>query len=108
MRYGYPEEYNMPVIRPVIDLETSPREISNAAHASKEPIFLTKEGYGDLVVLSMETWEDMNFDNEIYRKLLESSVEAKTNPRRLTHDEVFLPLRKKIADYRAAHPDVKD
>jgi len=52
-----------------------------------------------MVVMSMENWEEMNFENEIYQKLLEAQAEARSNPRRLSHDEVFGPLRKKIADY---------
>ena len=42
----------------------------------------------------------MNFENEIYQKLLEAQAEAGSNPRRLSHDEVFAPLREKIASYK--------
>jgi hypothetical protein len=50
-----------------------------------------------MVVMSMEIWEEMNFENEIYQKLVEAQVEAQSNPRRLSHDEVFGPLRQMIA-----------
>jgi hypothetical protein len=40
-----------------------------------------------------------DFENEIYQKLTEAQVESRTNPRRLSHDEVFGPLRQKIAKY---------
>ena len=88
----------MPVIRPVSDLETDLLGITKVVHENGEPVFLTNNGYGDMVVMSMENWEEMNFENEIYQKLLEARVEA-LNPKRLSHDEVFSPLRKKIADY---------
>jgi len=88
----------MPIIRPVSDLETSLSEITRAVHETDEPIFLTNNGYGDMVVMSMEIWEEMNFENEIYQKLIEAQIEAQSNPRRLSHDEVFSPLRQKIAD----------
>jgi prevent-host-death family protein len=89
----------MPVIRPISDLETSLTEITNTVHENDEPVFLTNNGYGDIVVMSMEAWEEMNFENEIYQKLVEAQAEARSNPKRLTHDEVFGSLRKKITDY---------
>jgi len=52
-----------------------------------------------MVVMSMDAWEEMNFENEIYQKLTEAQAEARSDPRRLSHDEVFGPLRQKIADY---------
>jgi len=87
----------MPMIRPISDLETNLPEITNAVHETAEPVFLTNNGYGDMVVMSMEAWEEMNFENEIYQKLTEAQVEARSNPRRFSHDEVFGPLRQKIA-----------
>ena len=89
----------MPIIRPISDMETSLPEIANAVHETDEPVFLTSNGYGDMVVMSMEAWEEMNFENEIYQKLIEAQAEARSNPRRLSHDEVFDPLRQKIAGY---------
>jgi len=52
--------------------------------------------------MSMEAWEEMNFENEIHQKLIEAQTEARSNPHRLSHEEVFSPLRQKIADYEAA------
>jgi prevent-host-death family protein len=48
----------MPQIRPITDLRNT-NEISDVCHARKEPIFITKNGYGDLVVMSIETYEEM-------------------------------------------------
>jgi len=92
----------MPIIRPISDLETSLSEITNTVHETAEPIFLTNNGYGDMVIMSMEAWEEMNFENEIYQKLMEAQAEARANPSRLSHDEVFGPLRRKIANYRGS------
>lgn len=47
----------MPDIRPISDLRSRFAEISRLAHEKDEPIFLTKNGYGDLVVLSVEAYE---------------------------------------------------
>ena len=92
----------MPIIRPISDLETKLSEITNAVHESYEPVFLTNNGYGDMVLMSMETWEEMNFENEIYQKLVEAQAEAHSSTKRLSHDEVFGPLRKKIAGYNVS------
>jgi PHD/YefM family antitoxin component YafN of YafNO toxin-antitoxin module len=92
----------MPVIRPISDLETNLSEITKVVHVTYFFFFLTNNGYGDMVVMSMENWEEMNFENEIYQKLVEAQAEARSNPKRLSHDEVFGPLRQKIADYKGS------
>ena len=48
----------MPQIRPITDLRNT-TEISNLCHARKEPIFITKNGYGDMVVMSMEAYDEL-------------------------------------------------
>lgn len=48
----------MPQIRPITDLRNT-NEISELCHAKKEPVFITKNGYGDLVVLSIEAYEEL-------------------------------------------------
>ena len=48
----------MPQIRPITDLRNT-SEISDAFRARREPVFITKNGYGDLVVMSIETYEEM-------------------------------------------------
>jgi len=52
-----------------------------------------------MVVMSMNSWEEMNFENEIYQKLAEAQAEAESNPLRLSHNEIFNPLRQKINNY---------
>lgn len=53
-------------IRPISDLRNNFTEISKAVHDTAQPVFLTKNGYGDMVVMSMESYEKMQLDNEIY------------------------------------------
>lgn len=48
----------MPQIRPITDLRNT-TEISDICHAKREPIFITKNGYGDLVIMSIEAYEDL-------------------------------------------------
>ena len=51
----------MPQIRPITDLRNT-TDISEACHARREPIFITKNGYGDMVIMSIEMYEDI-FEN---------------------------------------------
>ena len=55
----------MPQIRPITDLRNT-NEISEICHAKKEPLFITKNGYGDLVVMSIETYEALTSRFELY------------------------------------------
>lgn len=69
----------MNTIRPVSDLRNNFAEISKTVHESGQPVFLTKNGFGDMVVLSMEAYENMQFESEVYFKLREAEQEAEKN-----------------------------
>ncbi len=58
----------MPTIIPIRDLKDT-NAISQRCHDSQEPIFITKNGYGDMVIMSMETFERQQVMNEVYAKL---------------------------------------
>jgi len=83
-------------IRPVSDLRTNLDDISKAVHETSDPVFLTKDGYGDMVLMSMEAFERKKLDNEIYLKLKEAELEAKYNDKRYSHEEVFSNLRARL------------
>lgn len=91
----------MPKIRPVSDLRNHFADISKTVHESGEPVFLTKNGYGDMVVMSMEAYESYQFESEVYFKLKEAELEAKTTDKCFTHDEVFSDLRRKLREKAA-------
>ena len=88
----------MPHIRPVSDLRNNFADISRIIHETQEPVFLTKNGYGDMVVMSMEAYERKLFESEIYFKLKEAELEAKTTEKRLSHEEVFKELKARLSD----------
>ena len=58
----------MPQIIPIRDLKKT-SELSTLCRTAKEPVFITKNGYGDMVIMSMETYEHTMFINDVYRKL---------------------------------------
>ncbi|HHY05778.1 MAG TPA: type II toxin-antitoxin system Phd/YefM family antitoxin [Clostridia bacterium] len=87
----------MPHIRPISDLRNNFADISKIVHETAEPVFLTKNGYGDMVVMSIEAYERKLFASEIYFKLKEAELEALSTSVRYTHEEVFAGLRKNLA-----------
>ncbi|MDR1069705.1 MAG: type II toxin-antitoxin system Phd/YefM family antitoxin [Gracilibacteraceae bacterium] len=64
----------MPQIKPITDLRNT-NEISELCHAKKEPIFITKNGYGDLVIMSIETFDSMMEDRELDAAIAEAETE---------------------------------
>ena len=60
------QEGCMPTIRSSADLRNSYNEISNFCHTYDEPVFITKNGKGDLAVMSIETYEQIVGKFELY------------------------------------------
>ena len=67
----------MPIIRPISDLRNNFTHISEAVHSDDEPIFLTKNGIGDMVVMSLEYYEKQLAKLELYQKLNEARAEIR-------------------------------
>ena len=78
----------MPLIRPSSDLRNKYNEISEFCHKYSEPVFITKNGQGDLAVMSIETFERLVGKFELY-KLLDEGMEAMKNNKVLPAEDVF-------------------
>lgn len=66
----------MPQILPIRELKNT-AEISEKCHASSEPIFITKNGYGDMVIMSMETFEETQQKLDLYKSIEVSEQQIK-------------------------------
>ena len=86
----------VPKIRPISDLRNKFKDISKTVHDSNEPVFLTRNGRGDMVVMSLEAYEQNLFESEIYIKLKEAEYQAASTKKRYAHDEVMAELRSVI------------
>ena len=86
----------MPQIRPISDLRNKFTEISRIVHEDKEPVFLTKNGCGDMVVMSLDDYRARKFVHDVDMKLLEACDEAQNVDKRLTHEEVMEHMREVI------------
>lgn len=81
-------------IRPVSDLRNKYPEVEQIVVGQQQPVFLTKNGYGSMVVLSMEQYAALV--EPVAAKLDEADAAAERDPARLSSDEVFGSVRARI------------
>ena len=81
----------MPIIKPITDLRNT-NEISEICHKQQQPVFITKNGYGDLVVMSMETYEELLSTN---KAIFEAEREVAEGAELLDAREALGELRRK-------------
>lgn len=84
----------MPLIMPIKDLRNT-SEISEIAHKEQEPIFITKNGYSDLVVMSSELYDRFAKINRIDQAIYESEKEMQEGGESIELDIAFAELNKK-------------
>lgn len=83
----------MPQIIPIKDLKNT-SEISEKCHSLNEPMFITKNGYGDMVIMSIEAYEKMAYMNDIYGKIKQGEKAIDTG-RTMTAKQSAQSLRSK-------------
>ena len=86
----------MPQIIPIRDLRDTTR-LSEMCNATNEPIFVTKNGYGDMVIMSMQTYEERLARLDMYTKIAEGKAQA-DNGHLLDGPSTMIKLRKKYAE----------
>ena len=82
----------VPTIRPISDLKNT-TSIASLCHAIKEPVFITKNGYSDLVIMSMDTYERKMALLEVYSKLDEAEEQFSMGASTKSHKEIISNLR---------------
>ncbi|MDD7512502.1 MAG: type II toxin-antitoxin system Phd/YefM family antitoxin [Clostridiales bacterium] len=85
----------MPRIRPITDLRNT-TEISEMCHENHEPVFITKNGYGDLVVMSIEAYEEI-------LKTIQDDLAISDAERELTEGQELLNARDAFSALRRKH-----
>ena len=85
----------MPQIRPITDLRNT-TEISEICHTKNEPLFITKNGHGDLVVMSIETYEEMLETSQVDKAISEAE-------REFAEDGVLIDAREALRSLRRKH-----
>ena len=84
----------MPVIKPITELRDT-NGISEICHKQQQPVFITKNGYGDLVVMSIEAYDELINMNRIDKSILEAEQEAANGAELLDAREALSQLRRK-------------
>ena len=88
------EVRDMPTIMPIRDLRKT-SEISELAHKKNEPIFITKNGYSDLVVMSSELYEQLAQNARIDQAIFEAEKEVEEGAQPISLNDAMERLNKK-------------
>lgn len=86
----------MPIIKPISDLRNKSNEISDLAHNSNEPIYITKNGEGDLVVMSMSHYSNLQLKIDLLSKLSVAQNQKADGDKGSTLKQVMSNIRKTI------------
>ncbi|GEM_PF-146935 len=86
------------LIRPVSDIRNKFADISKTVHETQQPVILTKNGYADMVVMSIDAYEKHQFESEIFEKLLEAELEAKTTGTRYSLKDLKRSLEESVGE----------
>ena len=88
----------MPVIKPISDLRNKANEISDLAHKSDAPIFITRNGEGDMVVMSMAHYSKLQLKLDLVNKLAVAQAQRAAGDKGRPLGQVMKDLRKRIRE----------
>ena len=86
----------MPIIKPISSLRNQTRAIASLCHEQDEPVYLTTNGEGDLVVMSIAHYEKLKARVELFGKLAVAQGQAADGEKGLTHTHVMKKLRRRL------------
>lgn len=84
------------IIRPISDLRNRSNEISELCHAEDQPVFLTKNGQSDLVVMSQARYDRLKNTLDLYQKLGEAELLDAAGEKGTTHRQIMKRLKARI------------
>ena len=88
----------MTIIKPISDLRNKFNEISELCHREGEPIYLTKNGKGDLVVMSLAAYEKKEARMRLYEKLSIAEQQSESGTAGIEHKEMIKKLKSRLND----------
>ena len=86
----------MPLIRPISDLRNCANEISELCHVENQPVFITRKGKGDLVVMSQAHYEQLQSLLELYHALGETEALDASGEKGRSHRDIMKRFRTDI------------
>ena len=85
----------MPIIKSISSLRNRTRDIASLCHEQDEPVYLTTNGEGDLVVMSIEHYERLKARIDLFEKLAVAQAQAAAGSKGYTHSQVMSKLRQR-------------
>jgi prevent-host-death family protein len=82
------------IIKPISDLRNKAKELSRLCHESGEPVFITKNGEGDMVLMSLAAYERIQARLELYRMLDEAEADVAAGDRGVSVKTVRKQLKR--------------
>ncbi len=84
-------------IRPMSDLRNHTNEISELCHKENQPIFVTRNGYSDLVVMSLAHYEQLLNRLQLYQKLGEAEILDAAGEEGMSHEAMMAHIKDRIS-----------
>ena len=86
----------MPIIKSISSLRNKTKDIESLCHERDEPVYLTKNGEGDLAVMSIGHYERLKARAELFEKLAVAQAQSAAGAKGLTHAQVMKKLRQRL------------
>jgi PHD/YefM family antitoxin component YafN of YafNO toxin-antitoxin module len=86
----------MPIIKSISSLRHRTREIATLCHEKDEPVYLTTNGEGDLVVMTIDHYERLKARVDFFEKLGVAQAQAASGEKGITHKRMMARLRRKL------------
>ncbi|KAF0144232.1 MAG: prevent-host-death family protein [Nitrospirae bacterium] len=86
----------MPIIKSISSLRNRTRDIASLCHEQDEPVYLTTNGEGDLVVMSIEHYERLKARADLFEKLGVAQAQSAAGEKGFTHAQVISKLRQRL------------
>ena len=87
----------MPIIKSISSLRNRTREIATICHDQNEPVYLTTNGEGDLVVMSIAHYERLKAQVDLFEKLGVAQAQAAAGKKGITHKQMMAKLRQRAS-----------
>jgi prevent-host-death family protein len=91
----------MPIIKSISDLRNKSNTISDIVHNANEPVFITRNGEGDMVVMSMAKYDQLQLKVKLMEKLAAAQADYAKGDRGRSLNDVVVDLRSMLGEQRA-------